>query len=41
MLLEKSKNVLELSVKHLVMQLSLASSIALCQAMFGVRKTKC
>ena len=41
MLLEKSENLLELSVKQLVIQLSLVSSISLGQVMFGVRKTKC
>ena len=41
MLLEKSENLLELSVKQLVIQSSLASSIPLGQDMFGVLKTKC
>ena len=36
MLLEKSENLLELSVKQLVIQLRLASSISLGQAIFGV-----
>ena len=40
MLLEKYENLLELSVKQLVIQSSLASSISLGQAMFGVWKTK-
>ena len=40
-LLEKSENLLELSVKHLVIQSNLASSISLDQAMFGMLKTKC
>ena len=40
-LLEKSENFLELSVKQLVVQSSLASSISLGHAMFGVGKTKC
>ena len=41
MLLEKSENLLELSVKQLVIQSRLASSISQGQAIFGVRKTKC
>ena len=41
MLLEKSGNLLELSVKQLVMQSSLGSSSSLSQTMFGVWKTKC
>ena len=40
-LLEKSENLLELSVKHLVIQSNLASSISLDQDMFGMLKTKC
>ena len=40
MLLEKSKNLLELSVRQLVTQSRLASSISLGQDMFGVWKTK-
>ena len=36
MLLEKYKNFLELTVKQLVIQFSLASSISLDQTMFGV-----
>ena len=40
MLLENSENLLELFVKQLVIQLSLAKSIVLGQAMFGVCKTK-
>ena len=40
MLLEKYENLLELFVKQLVIQSSLASSISLGQAMFGVWKTK-
>ena len=41
MLLEKSENLLELSVKQLAIQSRLVSSITLGQAMFCVRKTKC
>ena len=41
MLLEKSENLLELSVKQLVIQSRLASSIPLGQDMFDVLKTKC
>ena len=41
MLLEKSENLLKLSVKQLVIQSKLPSSISVGQAMFGVRKTKC
>ena len=41
MLLEKSENLLELSVKQLIIQSRLTSSIFLGQAMFGVWKTKC
>ena len=40
MLLEKYENLLELSVKQLVIQSSLASSISLGQTMCGVWKTK-
>ena len=40
-LLEKSENLLELSVKQLVIQSRLASSISLGQAMCDVWKTKC
>ena len=40
MLLEKYENLLELSVEQLVIQSSLASSIALGQSMCGVWKTK-
>ena len=40
MLLEKSENLLQLSVKQLVIQSSLASSISPNQTMFGVWKTK-
>ena len=40
MLLEQYQNFLELSVKQLVIQSSLASSIYLGQAMLGVWKTK-
>ena len=36
MLLEKSENLLELSVKQLAIQSRLVSSITLGQAMFGV-----
>ena len=39
MLLEKYENLLELSVKKLVMQSSLASLSSLGQTMFGVCKT--
>ena len=39
-LLEKSENQLELSVKQLVIQSSLASSISLDQTIFAVLKTK-
>ena len=41
MLLEKYENLLELSVKQLVMQSSLAKSICLGQSMFGVWKIEC
>ena len=41
MLLEKYENLVELSVKQLVIQSSLASSIYLGQSMFGVWKIKC
>ena len=41
MLLEKPENLLELSVKQLVIESRLASSISLGQAIFGVWKTKC
>ena len=41
MLLEMSENLLELSVKQLVIQWRLASSIFWGQAMFGMWKTKC
>ena len=40
-MLEKYENLLELSVKQLVIQSSLAGSISLGQTMFGVSKTKC
>ena len=40
MLLEKYENLLELSVEQLVIQSSLASSIALGKSMCGVWKTK-
>ena len=40
-LLEMSENLLELSVKQLVIQWRLASSIFWGQAMFGMWKTKC
>ena len=40
MLLKKYENLLELSVEQLVIQSSLASSIALGQSMCGVWKTK-
>ena len=36
MLLEKCENLLELSVKQLVIESSSVSSISLCQTMFGV-----
>ena len=39
-LLEKSENLLELSVKQLVIQSSLASSISLDQTIFAVLKTE-
>ena len=39
--LEKSENLLEFSVKQLVIQSRLASSIFRGQAMFGMWKTKC
>ena len=39
--LEKSENLLEFSVKQLVIQSKLASSIFQGQAMFGMWKTKC
>ena len=39
MLLEKSENLLEISVKQLVIQSSLASSISLSHTKFGVWKT--
>ena len=39
-LLEKYENFLELSIKQLVIQSSLASSISLSQTMCGVWKTK-
>ena len=38
---EKLENLLELSVKQLLIQSRLASWISLGQAMFGVLKTKC
>ena len=38
-LLEKSENLLELSIKHLVIQWSLAVSISPGKAMFGMWKT--
>ena len=41
MLFEKSEKLLELSVKQLVIQSSLASSISLSQNMVGVWKIKC
>ena len=41
MLLEKYENLLELFVKQLVVQSSLASSFSLSQTMFGVWKIKC
>ena len=41
MLLEKSENSLELSVKQFGIQSRLASLISLGLAMFGVLKTKC
>ena len=41
MLLEKSENLLGLSVKQLVIQSSLESLISLGQAVFGEWKTKC
>ena len=41
MLLEKSDNLLELSVKLLVIQSRLASSISLDKGMFSMWKTKC
>ena len=40
-LLEKSENLLEFSVKQLVIQSNLKSSISLGQALFGVWKTNC
>ena len=40
MLLEKSENLLELSVKQLVIQSRLASSIFRRQVMFAMWKTK-
>ena len=40
MLLEKYENLLQFSVKRLVIQSSLASSISLGQFMFGVWKSK-
>ena len=40
MLLQKSESLLELSVKQLVIQSRVASSVFLSQDMFGVRKTK-
>ena len=40
MLLEKSENLLELSVKQLVIQTDLTSSVSLDQTKFGVWKTK-
>ena len=39
--LEKFENLLELSIKQLVIEPSLASSISLGRTMFGVWKTKC
>ena len=41
MLLEKSENLLEFSVKQLIIQSRLASSIFRGQAIFGMWKTKC
>ena len=41
MLLEKFENLLELSVRQLVIQSRLISSISLGQTMFHVWKTKC
>ena len=41
MLLEKYEKLLELSVKQLVMQSSLASLISWGQTMFAVSKIKC